>query len=617
MKTRNKKQKDKRFSLFLSAVNQEIISPDGDLLNELQEKTATRFLASSVKSKTQMTTITLIWRKIMESKVTKPAAAVLVVAVGVLIGTIFLSAPGSAHAYTLQQTVEALGAVRHIHTVMYDKEGNIEVARWIEISPSGHQSKYWQDTPNILICDDGETSSVFYKDENTVVLYNSTEKRFQWFGNLRHLMQDLAGHGKRGTVEIKPDILYRDQPAHKVRLVKANLDCYIDPQTKLPIAIGPDEISYDEPAVGTFAFLIPEGAQVVDKRTSAKPVEEPDWMKKEEIADRDFSKAIDLLAEGDYIQATELLTNVVEIQPRRNWAWFWLGHAHYKLGQYDTAIYEFTKVINMFRFFSKPLYCYYTRGLAYAEKGMGTVAEEDLMVALPEMIKGLRNQKAAYMFDYADDPIFKKRSDREQELIKQVIVLNMISRLRKITSQNFGADLTGTNDVSEEVIIKWENWYKTSPAIQVDHDYKPHFVILEVPATEKEFKNRILSIRRNATAEQALELFVEAKNLQPPDNSIWYLLAFSLYDTGCYSESLEAFGRVVELKEKQDLEYIYGPLTWQGHILDLLGRRNEAISHYQKALQRYTGSYCQYGQYGVKVDKKWIKQRLKEPFQRK
>ena len=42
------------------------------------------------------------------------------------------------------------------------KEGNIKNERWIDLGPSGYQEKYRQETPNILICDDGETCSVFY-----------------------------------------------------------------------------------------------------------------------------------------------------------------------------------------------------------------------------------------------------------------------------------------------------------------------------------------------------------------------------------------------------------------------------------------------------------------------
>jgi hypothetical protein len=65
-------------------------------------------------------------------------------------------------------------------------------------------------------------------------------------------------------------------------------------------------------------------------------------------------------------------------------------------------------------------------------KGIVKAAEEDLKVALPEMIKGLRNQKAAHKFDYADDPLFRFLSDRERELAKEASTANMIRRLRHI-----------------------------------------------------------------------------------------------------------------------------------------------------------------------------------------
>jgi len=98
MKARNKKQKDKRFSLFLSAVNQDTASPDEDFLNELQEKTTTRFLASSAKSKTQMTTIPFIWRKIIKKPITKIAAAAVII-IAVLIGMNSFLGTGTSVAF--------------------------------------------------------------------------------------------------------------------------------------------------------------------------------------------------------------------------------------------------------------------------------------------------------------------------------------------------------------------------------------------------------------------------------------------------------------------------------------------------------------------------------------
>jgi len=149
----------------------------------------------------------------------------------------------------------------------------------------------------------------------------------------------------------------------------------------------------------------------------------------------------------------------------------------------------------------------------------------------------------------------------------------------------------------------------------VDRSYELEFIVPEVPAAEKQFMEKLLSLRGEANAQQALGLLDEAKQLDPADNAIWSSLAFCLYDTGCYSEALEAFGRATELEEEQDPEHIYGTLTWQGHVLDLLGRRDEAVQCYKEALTRYTGFYVQYARYNVTVDKKWIKERLREPFQ--
>jgi predicted TPR repeat methyltransferase len=59
------------------------------------------------------------------------------------------------------------------------------------------------------------------------------------------------------------------------------------------------------------------------------------------IADRRFEWARDLAAKGDLAAACDLLTQVLELEPRFAAAWFALGEAHEKLGQRDAAIAAF------------------------------------------------------------------------------------------------------------------------------------------------------------------------------------------------------------------------------------------------------------------------------------
>ena len=124
------------------------------------------------------------------------------------------------------------------------------------------------------------------------------------------------------------------------------------------------------------------------------------------VAQGYFEDARRALARADYVKAIELFSKVIEIQPRRNWAWFWMARAHYELGEHALAIWKFSKVIDMFRNNDwDASYCHLARGLAYQAKDMAEMAQRDMQKALPAMIDALRNVRDARSFDLADDPL--------------------------------------------------------------------------------------------------------------------------------------------------------------------------------------------------------------------
>lgn len=397
------------------------------------------------------------------------AAAIIIVA---LLGVRFLDKSLST-TYAFDQTVEAVKNVRFMHVVQRDETGQIKDERWIEIGPDGFQVRYRQDNPpNRLIVEDGQTVSVYYKDKNSVILYDPKDQQYQWIGNLRVALNELAG---QASMVIEKNVDYWGRKAHHVRWLTLNVDCYIDPETKLPIAMLGYQISYEDPPEGIFDIVIPEGVVVVDKRPGAQLVEEPEWMKIKDnnakIAQQNFDEARMMSAAGEYEKAAELFKNVVEIQPGSNWAWFWLGKAHYELGEYDSAIYEFSKVIEMLTksFKVVPHYCHLARGLAYAAKGMKDMARRDFETALPVMIDALRNIKAATLFDYADDPLYKDLPEDKRPTAEQSLAM-MINRLRLITGQNFGYDPNASAEENERAIAAWEDWFKSSGQIQFTPD---------------------------------------------------------------------------------------------------------------------------------------------------
>src|ERR1017187_4545321 len=58
-------------------------------------------------------------------------------------------------------------------------------------------------------------------------------------------------------------------------------------------------------------------------------------------------------------------------------------------------------------------------------------------------------------------------------------------------------------------------------------------------------------------------------------------------------------------------------LVWEGHLLDLLGRRTDAVAAYQEAQKAPGTPSMRHDQYGLVIDKKWVEERLKTPFERR
>ncbi len=409
-------------------------------------------------------------RFIMKSPIVKSVAAAAVIAVGLL--TLSFWGRVTTPAYALGDTVEALKNVRFLHILGYDDQGGIKDERWIEIGMGGWQVRYRQDSPpHHVAIEDGESTAVYRNDKKAVILYDREDMQYQWVGELGKAFENLRQEGKI----LQENGQYQGRPAHKVWWPYLSAECYVDPQTKLPIAIGNSELSYEEPPAGTFEITVPEGYAVADKRPGATtPL--PEWLREEEeiqrTAHENFRQATRALAQGDFAEAAELFEYVVEHQAGRNWAWFWLGSAYYELGQYDLAMEKFTKVLEIFNAYGgggkEPLgYCNYARGLAYARLGMQAEAISDLQVCLPAMIRTLRIPSAGTMFEYADNPLIRYG---EYKPTDQEIVAKMVNRLRLITGQNFGYDPGATPEQNEAAIAAWEQWLATDGSIRFTPD---------------------------------------------------------------------------------------------------------------------------------------------------
>jgi proline iminopeptidase len=121
-------------------------------------------------------------------------------------------------------------------------------------------------------------------------------------------------------------------------------------------------------------------------------------------------------------------------------------------------------------------------------------------------------------------------------------------------------------------------------------------------------------------------------------------MGFALYDVEDYEEGLYVFERMLELamtlNERQEAEpnpedaddlapesqreheaahspYEAFALIWQGHMLDLLGRREEAIGRYRRAAAMNLDDTWQHGQYGLRYAlSPYAAERIDTPFER-
>jgi len=157
----------------------------------------------------------------------------------------------------------------------------------------------------------------------------------------------------------------------------------------------------------------------------------------------------------------------------------------------------------------------------------------------------------------------------------------------------------------------------TSPLKKVRLDPDSELaMVLPAPSTEEELIRKLRQIPWVGGGKKALDLFNEAQENKPAKVNFWGDLGLKLYDGEYYQEAFQAFALAAPLAEHNSV-WRFASLTWQGHILDIFGRRQEAIAKYREALNKDTGGYVKHSQYGMTIDRKWIEKRLKEPFQRK
>ncbi|MFH1941471.1 MAG: alpha/beta fold hydrolase [bacterium] len=95
-------------------------------------------------------------------------------------------------------------------------------------------------------------------------------------------------------------------------------------------------------------------------------------------------------------------------------------------------------------------------------------------------------------------------------------------------------------------------------------------------------------------------------------------IGFALYDVKRYEEALLVFQKMEEIaKQAEHKEYEALSLIWQGHMLDLMGKREEAIAQYGQAADMNISDTWSHGQYRMQYEvSAYAKKRMEESFTR-
>ena len=103
------------------------------------------------------------------------------------------------------------------------------------------------------------------------------------------------------------------------------------------------------------------------------------------------------------------------------------------------------------------------------------------------------------------------------------------------------------------------------------------------------------------------------------DWPMWLLkVGTAHYEVRNYTEAFYVFGRLAEAAQKQNnVEHQALGVLWQGQMLDLLGRREEAVKLYQRVADLNINETWQHDNYGLKYElSPYARERMKKPFVR-
>lgn len=142
-------------------------------------------------------------------------------------------------------------------------------------------------------------------------------------------------------------------------------------------------------------------------------------------------------------------------------------------------------------------------------------------------------------------------------------------------------------------------------------------MVIPPPSSEElAIRKMLSSLPSRAEIDSLPTIVAQALDMDIHQTLFWGRLGRQLYDWALYEEALAVFKRRAELLEEMESEWVVSAYGWQGLLLDLLGRRTEAITAYKKALEMRTDREFSYNGDPVIINREWLEQRMKVPYNR-
>ena len=109
--------------------------------------------------------------------------------------------------------------------------------------------------------------------------------------------------------------------------------------------------------------------------------------------------------------------------------------------------------------------------------------------------------------------------------------------------------------------------------------------------------------------------FMKEQEYQWPKG--WRQMGIQLVEAGHYEQAFECFQWITDNMNRYENPYAICAIVWQGHLLDMQGKRQQAIEKYELALatmKNYGRGPIRHDQWGIVLSRKWIQKRMTDPF---